>query len=249
MLTNYTNDYLLDKKVKILQPTDGYRASTDAVLLASAVNGKLKNARILDVGSGTGAISLCLAQRLQSFNVQICGIEVQPELAELSNTSAHLNQYEFVKFYNADIREKLQDTNLSTCSFDIVISNPPYSDHDMPSPNKSKATAHNHTDFNLTKWLSFCLKMTKPFGKIYIINRVEALSEICTFFRGKAGNLNIVPIYSKADQKAKRIIVAAQKDSKAPDCILPPFIVHNGDGKYTLQAQRILRSGNGLFDL
>lgn len=249
MLPEYTNDYLLDKQVKILQPVDGYRASTDAVLLAGSVSGKLKNARILDVGSGTGAVSLCLAQRLQNDNVQICGLEIQPELAELSNLSAAQNNFSFVNFYNIDIRHKPQDTNLQPCSFDIVISNPPYSDHDMPSPNKSKATAHNHTDFNLSKWLAFCLKMAKPFGKIYLINRVEALSEIGAFFRGKAGNITILPIYSKAGQNAKRIIVSAQKDSKAPDCILPPFFVHNADGQYTAQAQKILRDGCGLFDL
>ena len=249
MLPEYTNDYLLDKQVKILQPVDGYRASTDAVLLAGAVSGKLKGARILDVGSGTGAVSLCLAQRLQQYNVQISGIEIQPELAELSNLSAAQNNFDFVKFYNADIRHKLQNANLQNCSFDVVISNPPYSDHDMPSPNQSKATAHNHTDFNLSKWLNFCLKMAKPFGQIYMVNRVEALAEICTFLNGKAGNIRILPVYSKAGQDAKRIIVAAQKDSKAPCKILSPFYVHNADGKYTEQAQKILREGCGLFDL
>ena len=34
----YTNDYLLDKQVKIFQPIDGYRASTDAVFLSSLLD-------------------------------------------------------------------------------------------------------------------------------------------------------------------------------------------------------------------
>ena len=41
---SYTNDYLLDRQVKILQPVDGYRASTDAVFLSSLVDEK-KNKR------------------------------------------------------------------------------------------------------------------------------------------------------------------------------------------------------------
>ena len=50
-MADYSEDYLLNKRVKIFQPTDGYRASTDAVLLAAAVN-KIKNGdSILDVGS------------------------------------------------------------------------------------------------------------------------------------------------------------------------------------------------------
>ena len=35
---DHTNDYLLDKRVKIFQPINGYRASTDAVLVSSLVN-------------------------------------------------------------------------------------------------------------------------------------------------------------------------------------------------------------------
>ena len=56
-MAEYTNDYLLNRQVKIFQPVDGYRASTDAVILSSLVQKVKKNDKILDVGSGTGAIS------------------------------------------------------------------------------------------------------------------------------------------------------------------------------------------------
>ena len=92
------------------------------------------------------------------------------------------------------------------------------------------------------------MKMAKPFGKIYLVNRVEALPEICAFFKGKAGGMLVRPLYSKKGQEAKRIIVAVQKDSKAPCRILPPFVVHGGDGEYTPAAQKILRQGLGFAD-
>ena len=249
MLPEYTEDYLLDKRVKIFQPVNGYRASSDAVLLSAMVDNVKSGARILDVGSGTGAISLCLAERFQAQNVTIRGVELQPELAELSNLSAQANYFDFVRFYNADIRQKALPEDLRPCSFDVVISNPPYSEHDMPSPNASKAAAHNHRDFDLGKWLAFCLKMTKPFGRIYMVNRVEALPQICADLQGKAGGLTILPIYSKVGQEAKRVIVAAQKDSKAPCRILPPFVTHDTDGKYTAEAEKILRQGLSFSDI
>ena len=92
----YTNDYLLDKKVKIFQPQDGYRASTDAVFLSSLLDEKKvkQNAKILDVGSGTGAISLCLASRLKDKNVEILGIDIQNDLVELSNFSSQENGFD-----------------------------------------------------------------------------------------------------------------------------------------------------------
>lgn len=82
-MAEYTNDYLLNRQVKIFQPVDGYRASTDAVILSSLVQKVKKNDKILDVGSGTGAISLCLAARFQEIQPQITGIEIQPELGRI----------------------------------------------------------------------------------------------------------------------------------------------------------------------
>ena len=245
-MVSYTNDYLLDKRVKIFQPTDGYRASTDAVFLSSLLDSKKikKGDTILDVGSGTGAISLCLATRLK--DVKITGVDIQKDLVELSNKSAKENSYDdFLTYVNEDIRKK---TSLPSGTFNFVITNPPYSDHDMPSPNESKKLAHNHQDFDLTSWLSFCLKMLKPKGYLLVINRAEALNEIIIAIDKKAGSINIVPFYSKAGQDAKRVAIIAQKTAKGITKILPPFYTHNDDGSYTDKAQSILRLGKGYFD-
>ena len=119
----------------------------------------------------------------------------------------------------------------------------------MPSPNVSKATAHNHHNFDLNHWLAFCLKSLKPFGKLYLVNRAEALSDICSFLQGKAGNITILPIYSKQEQIAKRVIVSAQKDSKAPCRILPPLIMHDTNGKYSEIGDKVLRKGLSFGEL
>lgn len=249
MAENFTHDYLLDKQIKIFQPLNGYRASSDAVLLSALPDKSLKNARILDVGSGTGAVSLCLAQRFKNAKVQIIGLELQEELVALSAQSAAANKFDFVKFCQADITKKLNIKEYFPCSFDVVISNPPYSEHDMPSPNISKATAHNHKNFGLAEWINFCLKSLKPFGKMYMINRAEALPDICACLHNKAGNIEIVPVFSKTGQCAKRVIISAQKDSKTPCRILPPLIMHNADGKYTPESEKILRQGLYIKDL
>ncbi len=245
----YTNDYLLNKKVKIFQPEDGYRASTDAVILSSLLNSK--NVKpydmILDVGSGTGAISLCLAERLKEKNISITGIDIQSDLVKLSNLSAQENDFaDFLHYEQADIREK---TQLPAGKFSFVITNPPYSDHDMPSPNLSKQLAHNHQDFDLTGWLSFCLKMLKPKGYLLMINRTEALNETLSALKNKAGDILILPIYSKPEQDAKRIAVIAKKGTRGITKILPPFYTHNPDSSYAEKAQQILRHGEEYFNI
>ena len=247
-MTDYTNDYLLNLKVKIFQPVNGYRASTDAVLLSSFPHRIKPGDSILDVGSGTGAISLCLAHRLQYLGINICGLELQPELASLSAQSANANGFnDFLRYYCTDIRSR--NLPCPPCSFQHVITNPPYSAADMKSPNLGKSLAHNFEDFSLGEWIRFCLKMLAPFGYFYTVNRAEALPEILCALHDRAGEIIIVPIYSKAGQKAKRVIVCARKDSRAPTVILPGFTIHDHSGAYTSAAEAILRDGKSFWEI
>lgn len=247
-MTDYTEDYLLDKRLKIFQPINGYRASTDAVMLSAMISSLKKGSSILDVGSGTGAISLCLASRLQTFAPRIIGLELQPRLAELSNLSAAANGFtDFLNYIHCDIKHKPE--NIKNCSFDHVITNPPYAENDMPSPNESKALAHNHRDFSLTGWINFCIKMLKPKGRFYMINRAEAIDEILTAIYGKLGHIEIIPLFSKTGQKAKRVIIRAQKDNHAPAIIHPGLIIHDFNGEYSETARQILRLGKGFDEI
>ena len=247
-MIEYTNDYLLDLKVKIFQPTNGYRASTDAVMLSALPHKIQSGDKILDVGSGTGAISLCLAHRLQHQNVQIHGFELQAELAELSNLSAQNNGFaDFLHYHNIDIRTDTLPEPAN--SFQHIITNPPYSTDDMKSPNPSKSLAHNFAKFDLNNWINFCLKMLAPYGYFYIINRAEALPQILHSLYGRTGEINIIPLHSKQGQKAKRVMVSARKNSKTPATIHPAFIIHQEDGNYTPQAEQILRQGKSFHSL
>lgn len=235
-------NYLLDKKIKIYQPDEGYHASSDAVWLAAAIK-KIKDGdKILDVGSGTGAVSLCLAERFQKQNPQIVGIEVQQCLAEAATKSAIANRFDFVSFINADIF----DTEIENGSFDHVITNPPYALNDLQSPNESKAIAHNFQHEDLSKWLDFCIKKLKPKGFFYIINRTEALENIVADISKKMGAIEVFLLYSKEGQKAKRVIIRAQKGSKAPLCVHYGIVVHNADGSYSAKSEEVLRKGEYL---
>ena len=235
-------NYLLDKKVVIYHIKDMYRASSDAVWLASAVAKVKKGDNILDVGSGGGAVSLCLAFRFKQNQITITGLELQKELSESADKSAQANGFDFLTYENCNIFK----SKLKPCSFAHVVTNPPYSLSDMPSPNDSKATAHNFRFEDLQKWLDFCIKMLKPQGMFYIINRAEALEDIISHISGKLGAIEVFLLYSKQGQKAKRVIIRAKKDSKTPLVIHSPIIVHEQDGSYSRKAEQILRKGETI---
>ena len=58
-----TVDHLLNGRVALEQPRDGYRVAIDPVFLAAAVPAKSGN-KILELGVGTGAAALCLLARI-----------------------------------------------------------------------------------------------------------------------------------------------------------------------------------------
>ena len=243
-MTDCIKNYLLNQKVQLFQSAHKYKTSSDAVLLASMVHKLKKGAKILDVGSGTGSVSLCLAYRFP--DADITGFEIQDELVEVSNMSAEVNQFKNLKYICYDINNKKPP--YSFCSFDCVITNPPYLTSGTKSPNMSKAIAHNGENITLQEWLAFCIKMLKPFGELYLIDKAEKSDEILSILYQKTGNITVLPIYSKQGQKAKRVIIRAQKDSKAGVNILPPLIIHNENG-HTPQADQILRGGKSYFEI
>ncbi len=239
-MLGYDNNYLLNKRIKIYQPKGFYHASTDAVWLAASVTKVKKGDSVLDVGSGTGAVSLCLAHRFAGKQINITGLEIQAELVEASQQSAKANNFDFLQFARINILQQ----KYKPCSFNHVITNPPYYEDNMPSPNLSKAAAHNLSKEDFHHWLDFCLKALKPQGRFYMINRVEMLEDIISGLRNRLGAVEIFPIFSKPnDVKAKRVIVRAQKDCKTPTIIRAPIYTHTVESKHSILSEKVLRQG------
>ena len=59
---------LLGGRVKLRQPVAGYRVAIDPVFLAAAVPATAGD-RILDIGCGAGAASVCLAARVPECQI------------------------------------------------------------------------------------------------------------------------------------------------------------------------------------
>lgn len=107
------------KRFSIKQSKEVFRVGTDGVLLGalSSVAGKKQ---ILEVGTGTGLISLMIAQR--NTSAEITAIDISSEASELAG----------INFKESPYSERLtvlqQDFNLLNISqkFDLIVSNPPF---------------------------------------------------------------------------------------------------------------------------
>ena len=239
---------LLGGKVKICQFETGVKVSSDAVLIASAVDEKIikKSAKILDVGVGGGGISLCILSRFN--NVNILGIDIQDEMLELSNISIKENCFED-RF--SVIKEDIlsPSTNLKNMEFDVVITNPPYY-KGQTSPDKIKAKAHSEQGLILDDWITSSVKRLRTGGSFIIIHKADRVDDILySLKKNNLGGIEIFPIYSKKGENANRIIIRAKKSYKSPSVIYNPLVLHTDDGKYTNDAKKILEKGASLINI
>ena len=232
---------MLGDRITVRQPVTGYRAAIDPVLLAAGVPARAGQS-VLDAGCGTGAAMFCLAARVPGLS--LTGLEVQTGLAAFAQEGAKLNSFDnAARILVGDICTPPRELKNA---FDIVLTNPPYGDAGSAPPNASLATAHMESDVDLSRWIAACLSCLKQKGRFVMIHRADRLSDILAALHEKAGDVHIFPIYPKAGEPARRVIVSAGKDRRSPDTLLPGLALHGEDGRYTQDAERILREAQAL---
>ena len=239
-------DGFLDGRLRLRQPRQGYRAATDAVLLAASVP-VVGGASVLDLGCGAGAVSLCLGHRVPELELH--GLEVQPPYASLARENAALNGIE-LKVHEGDIRN--MPGELKERVFDAVMLNPPWHGASgSGSPDQIRDVAHR-LDTTMAVWLAAALSRTKPGGWIVVIQRAEWLAEILAAMQSRVGEIAILPLAARIGRPAKRVIVRARKASSGPLRLLAPLVLHQGEAHladgddYTPQARAILRDGASI---
>lgn len=247
MMEKTTLSQFLDGKLKIRQPVKGYRAGSDAVLLASFVQLK-RNEVLVDVGTGVGTIALCVGTRFP--HNPIYGIELQKDLCELAVNNALENKQTNTRFMHYDIvGEKTLPHALSWGGIDQVVTNPPYYDEKghTASDDKARALARCEKQLSLKSWLKFCARLLKGRGTLTLILPTNRLDEcILSLSHFQFGEITLSPLWSKAKGPCKRIIIKARKEVKGGVTLHPGLVLHHEEGAYTPLAQGILRDGKGF---
>jgi tRNA1(Val) A37 N6-methylase TrmN6 len=239
-----TQDYLLGGRVQIRQPAEGYRVAIDPIFLAASIEPE-PGTTILDIGAGVGAAALCLAARIP--NCRIIGLEMQREAVRLAFDNIALNSMrDRVEILAGDLLRP--PPRLAAGTFAHVMANPPYleaSDH-TPSPKDQKAQSNGEGEATLEQWIRFALLMVRPKGTVTFIHRADSLDRILSYYAGKMGDIVIYPLWPGKDKPAKRVLVRGCKNSHGSLRLAPGMILHENGGRFTPQAESILRDGAAL---
>jgi tRNA1(Val) A37 N6-methylase TrmN6 len=234
---------LLNGRVRLLQPRDGYRAGMDAALLAAAVPARPGEV-VLEAGCGAGAVLCQIGARRPG--VRLLGVEREVPAADLARRNLTLNGLDG-EALNADVAAGF--AALDRPRADWAVSNPPFFDDPTalraPAPGKRAAWM---ADDGLQAWTDFLLAGVRDGGVVVMIHRADRLGDLLGMLGRKAGSFRILPVHPYADRPARRVIVRATRLGRAPLVLLPPLVLHDAGGGHSARADAVLR-GEADLDL
>lgn len=232
-------DDLEFKGLKIIQKESGFCFGIDSVLLSDFAKEIRTNSKVLDLGTGTGILSILLSEKTNLS--KIYGIELQKDIADMANRSIILNKLNSkIEIINTDIKDLVDIFEVN--SFDSIVTNPPYKDQNTGkiNDNEYKYISRHETTANLSDFIEISFKMLKDKGSLYMVHRPERLVDIiCELRNNKLEPKNIKFVYSNKNKEPKLVLIKAVKNANKFLKLEKPLFIYNEKGEYTEETLKI----------
>ena len=232
-------DDLQINNLKIIQNKNGFCYGIDSVLISDYAKKMKKNARIIDLGTGTGVIAILLTAKVNPK--KIIGVEIQESIAEMAKRSILLNHLEDkVEILHEDIRKL--DKILENNSFDVIVTNPPYMkiNTGLKNENNIKLISRHEVECNIEDIARVSHRLLNENGEIYMVHRPDRLVDIMEIFRRyKLEIKELRMVYSKENMQANLVLIKAVKNARPFLKVDTPLYVYKKDGEYTREILEI----------
>ncbi len=243
--SNETLDSIKD--IKLFQAKGGYRFSVDALLLENFISAK-RLGRGMELGTGSGIISILLAKRLK--DTELIAVEIQKSLVDRAKRNVSLNKLDDrIEVLLKDIKDLRKV--FSTNEFDFVFSNPPFRKPKSGrlSIYEERAVARHEIKLTLPDLIEIASYLLKNSGKFYLIYHPFRLAEMISLLRkSQLEPKRMRFVYSRrvesptsAGEEAKMVLIEAVKSSGIWLKIAPPLYIYEKGNKYTSEMKRILK--------
>ncbi|NMR35388.1 methyltransferase [Chryseobacterium aquaticum] len=212
------------KQFEIQQSADVFRVGTDGVLLGALANVDLAR-NVLEIGTGTGLVSLMLAQRNSEAN--FLGIDINEEAVNLTK----------INFENSPFKLRLKNifqdfkTFESEEKFDCIVSNPPYFEESGSDKDK---IARQTVELSFQQLISKSSQLLSANGIFSVIIPFEIGESFIEITRESQLFLNRkINIYGIKNSKVKRLILEFSLHERTLDEF--DFIIEKSPRKYSDQ--------------
>ncbi len=152
------------KQFTVHQENSAMKVCTDSCLFGALIRPD-KPVSALDIGTGTGLLSLMLAQRYPELAID--AVEIEPGAATDARRNFGNSPFgERIKLYQCSIQHFAETT---TSVYDLIFSNPPFYENRLKSPHSHKNVAHHAAELSFRELASVSARLLSPSGTLWIL--------------------------------------------------------------------------------
>ena len=182
------------KKFTVVNEKSAMKVNTDGVLLGALMTLSADDRILLDVGTGTGTVSLMAAQRLDGTGAAgravIHAIDIDTPSAEEAGLNFSRSPWPHcLKAWNMSLQECRKSIDAGgeggfpQGPGDLVFSNPPYFDSTLRSPDLRRREARHSGSLSYRDLLEFSAMWLGPEGRCSVILPADTETDLCRHAR------------------------------------------------------------------
>lgn len=249
-LTGLTLEDLGRAGFKMYQQKEGFRFGTDSVLLAwfaASFVRENRPVRALELGSGCGGASLCLAARKSGVSIDACEIMERPWEVLLENIRIN-GLGDRMRAFNTDIRDLPPEVR--SLQYDIVFMNPPFFTRERGPAAKNSGDGERlagrfEENGTLSDFVSVAAsRVIQSSGYIIMVMHGDRLADVMEVFsKNRIKPVRLLSVHPFEDRNAAMFLIAGKKGASGTDMkILPPLIINGRcEGGEVVLTDRIRR--------
>jgi len=218
------------------------KVTTDGCLFGAWAGSEIRSPKseargVLDVGAGTGLLSLMLAQKNTDLN--ITAIEIDKDAAEQAAENIAASPWaNRIKVIHADAR------NYSfPHQYDVIISNPPFYENELKADDKKKNVAHHGDELSLTELLSIIKNNLSPSGSFFLLLPYKRNEEIKNLLvENNLSVSNMVFVKQSVQHGYFRIMLTGKlKASESNETAIDEIAIRDDQQQYTSSFKDLLK--------
>ena len=192
---------------------------------------------VLDIGTGTGLLSLMYAQTNPSASID--GIEIDDEAFSQARQNANGSVFsDHIHVIHADVK-----IFPFTKKYDRVITNPPFYDREIISPDERKNIARHHAGLQLEELTGLLKKLLSPDGVFYLLLPYKRKEEIKgILLKQHLSILKIIFVKQSPKHDYFRIMIRGALNQKTmSETGVDEILICEADGQYTNSFKGLLK--------
>lgn len=237
------NSFFKFKQFTINQDQCAMKVCTDACVLGAWAD--VQNAeRILDIGAGTGLLSLMIAQRSAAARIEAVELDTDA-YAQARENIANSPFKSRIEVFNTAIQEFSSGER-----FDCIVTNPPFFQSDLRSPDLKINQAHHSESLTFDDLLESIDRLLTANGKWNILLPVDE-GIIFQELAGKAGWFlqRKLTLFHQKDKKPFRLVMVFSKPELVDNTVVnQDLLIYEEDGKtYHPTFQKLMKDYYLIF--